>query len=259
MASVLGQLFRLDSDVPGIAILRLASLPGEVVDAVVCLSARLAFEFSLWSEGGIPLLLMCEEAHRYAAADHSVGFAPTRRALSRIAKEGRKHGVSLGLVTQRPAELDPTIVSQCSTLFVMRMTNGDDQAILRSATSEAAANLLAFVPSLATGEVVGIGEAMPVPARFTFNTLPHELLPYSEWRTRLTDSPRDLSRAELIRKAIERWRRATTNQTRFEENAGKGEPSTGERDGTSALARGLNALAGEGLSLDTERYTTLKR
>jgi DNA helicase HerA-like ATPase len=68
------------------------------------------------------MLLVCEEAHRYIAADRSIGFAPTRRSISRIAKEGRKHGIFLGLVSQRPAELDATIISQCSTLFAMRMT-----------------------------------------------------------------------------------------------------------------------------------------
>src|SRR4029453_19336078 len=118
----------------------------------------LPLEFGVWSDGGIPLLLVCEEAHRYASADHSQGFAPTRRALSRIAKEGRKYGVSLGLVTQRPAELDPTILSQCSTLFVMRMANDEDQSILRSATSDPAANLFSLIPSLVTGEGIGIGE-----------------------------------------------------------------------------------------------------
>src|SRR5204862_6862050 len=101
-------------------------------------------------------------------SDKNIGFGPTRKAISRIAKEGRKYGVFLGLVTQRPAELDPTIISQCSTLFTMRLANDRDQALLRSAVSDAAANLLSFVPSLGTGEVVGFGEGMPMPARFTF-------------------------------------------------------------------------------------------
>ena len=96
--------------------------------------------------GAIPLLFVCEEAHRYASIDHSIGFAPTRRAISRIAKEGRKYGVFLGLVSQRPAELDPTIISQCATLFAMRMANERDQALLRSAVSDDTADLLDFIP-----------------------------------------------------------------------------------------------------------------
>ena len=130
MAAVLNQMFSLESEEQPLTILKLASLPDEVVDAVVCVLARLAFDFALWSDGAIPILLACEEAHRYASADQHSGFAPARRALKRIAREGRKYGVHLGLVTQRPAELDPTIISQCSTFFVMRMTNDADQALL---------------------------------------------------------------------------------------------------------------------------------
>src|SRR5207253_4651505 len=118
--------------------------------------------------------------HRYASADHSIGFSPTRRALLRIAKEGRKYGVFLGLVTQRPAELDPTIISQCSTLFAMRMANDRDQALLRSAVTDAAANLLAFVPSLGTREALAFGVGIPLPTRLTFAELPQQLLPRSE-------------------------------------------------------------------------------
>ena len=172
MAAVLSQVFCLESEDRPLSILKLASLPDEVVDAVVCVLARLAFDFALWSDGAIPILLVCEEAHRYASADQHSGFAPARRALKRIAREGRKYGVHLGLVSQRPAELDPTIISQCSTFFVMRMTNDADQALLRSAVSEAAANLLGFVPSLGAQEAIGIGEGMPLVARITFGTLP---------------------------------------------------------------------------------------
>ena len=172
MAEILNHLFRIQVEDKPITVMQLAGLPVEIVESVVCVLCRLAFEFGLWSDGAIPLLFVCEEAHRYAAADHSVGFAPTRRALSRIAKEGRKYGVFLGLVSQRPAELDPTIISQCSTLFVMRMSNERDQALLRSAVSDATADLLDFVPSLATREVISVGEAVPLPSRIRFKALP---------------------------------------------------------------------------------------
>ena len=212
MAAVLNQVFSLESEDRPLSILKLASLPDEVVDAVVCVLARLAFDFALWSDGAIPILLACEEAHRYASADQHSGFAPARRALKRIAREGRKYGVHLGLVTQRPAELDPTIISQCSTFFVMRMTNDADQALLRSAVSEAAANLLGFVPSLGAQEAIGIGEGLPLVARITFSTLPREAIPRSESGAR-GDGERPLDRGEIVRSAIERWRRATTSQS----------------------------------------------
>ncbi len=211
MAAVLNQVFCLESEDQPLSILKLASLPDEVVDAVVCVLARLAFDFAVWSDGAIPILLACEEAHRYASADRHTGFAPARRALKRIAREGRKYGVHLGLVTQRPAELDPTIISQCSTFFVMRMTNDADQALLRSAVSEAAANLLGFVPSLGAQEAIGIGEGLPLVARITFSTLPRSEIPRSEADAH-GDAERPFNRGEIVRTAIERWRRATTSQ-----------------------------------------------
>lgn len=115
MADVLGRLFRIPSNGKPITVMDLASVPPEILDIVVSLIARLAFDFSVWSEGAVPMLIVCEEAHRYAPASSGEKFLPTRYALSRIAKEGRKCRVSLALVTQRPSELDPTIISQCST------------------------------------------------------------------------------------------------------------------------------------------------
>ena len=139
MAEVVSHLFRLPANGKPMTIMQLAGFPAEVVDSVVSVLSRMAFDFGLWSDGVSPLLFVCEEAHRYAPADSKIGFGPTRRALSRIAKEGRKYGVFLGLVTQRPAEIDPTIISQCSTLFVMRLSNDRDQALIRSAVSDAGA------------------------------------------------------------------------------------------------------------------------
>ena len=180
MAEILATLFRLPPDGRPMTIMQLAGFPSEVVDAVVSVTCRMAFDLGLWSDGANPMLLVCEEAHRYMAADHSIGFAPTRRAISRIAKEGRKYGVFLGLITQRPAELDPTILSQCSTLFAMRMTNERDQSLLRSAVADTAANLLAFLPSLGTGEAFAFGEGVALPTRLKFKQLPAHLLPKSE-------------------------------------------------------------------------------
>jgi uncharacterized protein len=146
MPDVLSQLFRLPPDGKPITIMQLAGFPAEVIDSVVSVLSRMAFDFGLWSDGAAPLLFVCEEAHRYAPADAKAGFGPTRRALSRIAREGRKYGVYLGLITQRPSEIDPTIISQCSTLFVMRLSNDRDQAFINSAVCDASGNLLSFIP-----------------------------------------------------------------------------------------------------------------
>jgi DNA helicase HerA-like ATPase len=209
MGEILAHLFRLPPEGKPMTIMQLAGFPAEVVDSVVSVLCRMAFDFGLWSDGVAPLLFVCEEAHRYAPADKNVGFGPTKRALSRIAKEGRKYGVFLGLVTQRPAEIDPTIVSQCSTLFVMRLSNERDQSLIRSAVSDAAANLLSFIPSLGTREVFTFGPGVALPTRMRFRELPAERRPNSEasGNTR-SDAGTNMSR-DLIASVIERWRSAS--------------------------------------------------
>jgi DNA helicase HerA-like ATPase len=218
MAEILGQLFRMPTEGKPMTIMQLAGFPAEVVDSVVSVLCRMAFDFGLWSDGIAPLLFVCEEAHRYAPADKNVGFGPTKRALSRIAKEGRKYGVFLGLVTQRPAEIDPTIVSQCSTLFVMRLSNDRDQNLIRSAVSDAAANLLTFIPSLGTREVFTFGPGVALPTRMRFKQLPPELRPNSEasGNTR-SDAGNSVSR-DLISTVIERWRSASMSHRSGDED-----------------------------------------
>jgi DNA helicase HerA-like ATPase len=223
MAETLCQLFRLPPQDKPMTIMQLAGLPAEVVDSVVSVLSRMAFDFGLWSEGVSPLLFVCEEAHRYAPADNKVGFGPTRRALSRIAKEGRKYGVFLGLITQRPAEIDPNIISQCSTLFVMRLSNDRDQALIRSAASDAASNLLSFIPSLGMREAFVLGPGVGLPTRMTFNELSKAQRPNSDSAAR-SDSGVNLS-PDLIPMVIERWRSATANQKAREFEVSESQPS----------------------------------
>ncbi len=209
MAEILGHLFRLPPEGKPMTIMGLAGFPAEVVDSVVSVLCRMAFDFGLWSDGVAPLLFVCEEAHRYASADRNIGFGPTRRALSRIAKEGRKYGVYLGLVTQRPAEVDSTILSQCSTLFVTRLSNDRDQALIRSAASDAAVHLLSFIPSLATREAFAFGLGVALPTCLRFKELSAAQRPNSEasGNTR-SDTGTNISR-DLIASVIGRWRNAT--------------------------------------------------
>ena len=209
MSETLRQLFRLPADGKPMTIMQLAGFPAEVVDSVVSVLCRMAFDFGMWSDGAFPLLFVCEEAHRYASADRTIGFGPTRKALSRIAKEGRKYGVFLGLVTQRPAELDSTIISQCSTLFAMRMANERDQAIVRSAVSDAAANLLAFVPSLGTREVLAFGEGVALPTRLKFKQLAENLIPQSQAIINSSTDAANGANEDFIDTIIDRWRGAT--------------------------------------------------
>lgn len=219
MVDVLSQLFRLPPDGVPMSIMQLAGFPGEVVDALVSVLCRMAFEFGLWSDGAFPLLFVCEEAHRYAPSDRSTGFGPSRKAVSRIAKEGRKYGVFLGLVTQRPSELDAAIVSQCSTLFAMRLANDRDQSIVRAAVSDAAASLVSFVPSLGAREVFAFGDGVAIPTRLRFMELPEPLFPKSEAVSRARMGSRFIADRGSIASVVGRWRGATMSRPLTPEDA----------------------------------------
>lgn len=179
IAEAIGRIFRVPANGKPITCFQMAGMPSEVVNSVCSVLARLAFDLALWGDGRIELLLLCEEAHRYMPADQRLGFAPTRHALARIAKEGRKYGCYLGIVTQRPGELDPTILSQCSTVFAMRLSNEQDQAIIRSAISDSSASTLSFLSSMGQREAIAFGDGVATPMRLKFQTLDAALIPAS--------------------------------------------------------------------------------
>jgi uncharacterized protein len=174
---IIAQIFRIPKDGLPITILQLAGIPSEVVNALVSLLARMAFDVAMLSQGRFEVLIMCEEAHRYVPQDPNLGFAPTRAALARIAKEGRKYGAYLGVVTQRPGELDPTILSQCSTVFAMRLANEHDQEIIRSAISGSSESTISFLSSLGQREAIAFGEAIATPMRMKFTLRERHQLP----------------------------------------------------------------------------------
>ena len=197
----IGNIFRVPHHGRPVTCFEMAGLPSEVVNSVCSVLARLAFDLALWSEGRLKLLLLCEEAHRYMPADPRLGFAPTRHALSRIAKEGRKYGCYLGIVTQRPGELDPTILSQCSTVFAMRLANEQDQAIIRSAIADSSASTLSFLSSMGQREAIAFGEGVATTMRLKFEKLDTALIPGAGKRNEVvpTDlSPEDVDLAAIV-------------------------------------------------------------
>ena len=191
--------------------MELGGLPSEIINVVVSVLARLAFDFGVWSAGRIPITFVCEEAHRYVPIDKSLGFEPTKKAISRIAKEGRKYGVSLCMITQRPAELDPTILSQCNTIFSMRLTNERDQDILRAGISDAAASLLEFMSTMGTGEAITFGEGVALPTRIKFDMLAEDEMPRSNTASFTTNWARDLPDDSFLNEVVNRWRAQTFN------------------------------------------------
>ena len=187
----IAKIFRIPGDGKPICTFQLAGIPSEVINSVASVLCRMAFELALWSDGAIHMLVVCEEAHRYIPADPNLGFFPTRQAIARIAKEGRKYGVSLGIITQRPGELDQTILSQCSTLFAMRLANDRDQEIIRSAIPNSSISTTSFLSSIGNGEAIAFGEAIAVPMRMRFSQVDRHLLPKASGSVAKTseDSP----------------------------------------------------------------------
>ena len=253
MAEVISHLFRLPANGRPMTIMQLAGFPAEVVDSVVSVLCRMAFDFGLWSDGVSPLLFVCEEAHRYASADRNIGFGPTRKAVSRIAKEGRKYGVFLGLVTQRPAELDATIISQCNTLFAMRLANDRDQALLRSAVSDAAANLLSFVPSLGTREVLAFGEGVALPTRLRFKEVPVHQLPRSEATIASVPSVSAGHDMHFVSAVLDRWRGATSNRDV------PNDPGIDDRPAARVMTPVEAPMLQPSMGLDPDRFSLLKK
>ncbi len=200
IAPVISQLFRVPHRGRPITVFQLAGLPSEVVNAVASSLARLAFDLAMASRGSYEILLLCEEAHRYVPQDQALGFAPTRQAIARIAKEGRKYGAYLGIVTQRPGELDPTILSQCSTVFAMRLGNDRDQEIIRAAIADASASTIAFLSSIGNREAIAFGEAVATTMRMRFSEQRPEELPAMAGR-----SPAE-QREPLVEELVARMR-----------------------------------------------------
>ncbi len=181
LVDIIKQYLRIPVSDKPISIIDLSGVPSDVVDVVVSVLCRMVFDFAVWSPRPVkvPILLVCEEAHRYAPRSDEAAFQPTKQALARIAKEGRKYGVSLGLVSQRPSELAETILSQCNTLIALRMSNEQDQRFVQRALPDAVRSLIDSLPTLRAQEALIVGEGTAVPVRVRFSDLPEDRRPHS--------------------------------------------------------------------------------
>jgi DNA helicase HerA-like ATPase len=208
MSELIGRILRIPVEGKPITILDISAVPSEIVNVVVSLLCRIIFDFALWCERdeAIPILVVCDEAHRYIPRDESTGFEPTIRSIARIAKEGRKYGVSLCLVTQRPAELSETILSQCSTIFALRMNNEKDRAYVRNMLPDDAAGLMAALPTLRQREAIAVGEGVAHPMRIRFNDLEPEFRPKGEAANFPKAWQDDVKGRDFVGGIIERWR-----------------------------------------------------
>ncbi len=157
-----------------ITILDLSGIPTEIMSSISGSLLKIVYDALFWGQnlpvGGReqPLLLVLEEAHNYLKAGED---SISSRTVQKIAKEGRKYGVGLLLVTQRPTELDETVLSQCGTLIALRMTNKGDRGHVSAAVQDELYDMVALLPSLRTGEGLIMGEAVKIPSRVKFEQI----------------------------------------------------------------------------------------
>ncbi len=159
-----------------ITIFDLSGIPFEILDLIVGTISRIVFEGMFWGRDveGMgrqrPILFIFEEAHAYLPRSGNNQFVTgySNYAVRRIFKEGRKYGIGSVIVSQRPSELDETILSQCGTFFSLRLTNGQDQSTIKSAVPDSMSTIIELLPTLRTGEAIIVGEGVQMPCRIRF-------------------------------------------------------------------------------------------
>ena len=205
LSSLLRDFVGLGTPKSAVTVIDLSAVPFDVRPTVAAQIGRLAFEFNYWNPKyrEFPILLICEEAHAYIPRASESQFAGSRKSMERIAKEGRKYGVGLAVVSQRPHEVSETVLAQCGTFICLRITNPDDQAYVRSLVPESEGDLVSVLAGLGRGEALVLGEAVPLPTRLQFdkpNPTPNsdDVDFYAKWR----DGPTDLD----VDAIVKRWR-----------------------------------------------------
>jgi uncharacterized protein len=196
---------------PGIKIVDFSEVPADVLPVVVGVLARLLYDVQFWmdSRARTPVTLVCDEAHLYLPV-REIAETAERKALDAfeaVAKEGRKYGVSLLVVSQRPHDVSRTILSQCNNFMVLRLTNDQDQNVVRRLMPDSMAGLTEVLPLMDVGEALLLGDAVLLPTRVRLDppkTKPNSATRsfWSEWATRAPD-------ADALAMAVETLRRQT--------------------------------------------------
>lgn len=185
LGDILGQFVGGDAEKPNapIRILDISGLPTEVAGPLTAALARLLFSYKLAQRREErerdPILLVCEEAHRYVPDRGEAQYAAAQDAIRRISREGRKYGIGLMLVSQRPSDVESTVLSQCNSWLVLRLTNGRDQEHVGLFLPDSMAALIKLLPSLPRREALFVGEAAALPSRIKLNFLTEEQRPKS--------------------------------------------------------------------------------
>ena len=168
---------------PGIKIVDFSEVPSDILPVVVGLVARIVYQIQFWSSPGEdgdarhPIVIVCDEAHLYLPSSAASTGPLEKRALEnfeRIAKEGRKYGVGLMVVSQRPSDVSTTILSQCSNIISLRLANKTDQGVVKQLLPESLEGLMEVLPTLDVGEAVVVGDATLLPTRIKMSKPKHE-------------------------------------------------------------------------------------
>ncbi|MGI9376848.1 DUF87 domain-containing protein [Altererythrobacter sp. FM1] len=208
MADFLCRIFRMPGDGRPISIIDVSGVPSDITSTVVAVLSRLVFDFAIWGrdEKTRPILLVCEEAHRYVPSEKHADDSSVGRILSRIAKEGRKYGISLGLITQRPSDLAEGVLSQCGTIIAMRLNNERDQSFVKAAMPEGARGFLDSIPALRNRECIVCGEGVAIPVRVSFDNLEEAKRPASEDPSFVDLWRQSGGEEERVHRIVQRWR-----------------------------------------------------
>ncbi|MFM6951444.1 MAG: ATP-binding protein [Novosphingobium sp.] len=208
MAEFIAKIFRLPAQGKPLSIIDVSGVPADVTATVVAMLGRLVFDFAIWArdEQTRPVLLVCEEAHRYVPNEQHADGSSVGRTLGRIAKEGRKYGVSLGLITQRPSDLSEAVLSQCGTIIVMRLNSERDQAFVKAAMPEGARGFLDAIPALRNRECIICGEGVSIPMRVAFDELEEAKRPASADPAISALWQECGGEEDMVQRTVQRWR-----------------------------------------------------
>ncbi len=208
MIDFISKIFRMPGRGKPISIIDVSGVPSDITSTVVAVLSRLVFDFAIWGrdEKPRPILFVCEEAHRYVPNEKNADGSSVAKILSRIAKEGRKYGISLGLITQRPSDLAEGVLSQCGTIISMRLNNERDQAFVKAAMPEGARGFLDSIPALRNRECIICGEGVAIPIRVAIDTLEEHKRPASEDPSFVELWSKDGGEEELVERVVMRWR-----------------------------------------------------
>nr|WP_261388697.1 DUF87 domain-containing protein [Qipengyuania gaetbuli] len=208
MAEFVSKIFRMPANGKPISIIDVSGVPSDITSTVVAVLSRLVFDFAIWGreEKTTPILLVCEEAHRYVPSEKNADGNSVGTILSRIAKEGRKYGISLGLITQRPSDLAEGVLSQCGTIISMRLNNDRDQDFVRAAMPEGARGFLDAIPALRNRECIICGEGVAIPIRVSFDNLEEIKRPASEDPSFVELWSQSGGEEDIVQRTVQRWR-----------------------------------------------------